>query len=160
MAMWKTKHHARLLPECVLLSCVSVFGIDNTLQRVSCSALGWNIIGPARRRNEGTTGDGGEDDGRARGPLGTSIEDGADVPLRAEPWHRTEFCSTTSVVPSSWPCSVPYYCEYQNSSPAWYIFIWYNTCNLFSVQGQSERGIQQPSSSHQSSRATSLMIFS
>jgi hypothetical protein len=45
--------------------------------------------------------------------------------------------STTSVVPSSWPYSVPYSCEYQNSSPAWYIFIWSHKCNLFSMQGQS-----------------------
>jgi hypothetical protein len=40
--------------------------------------------------------------------FGRSIEDGEDVPVHAKPWHRMGFCSTTSVVPSSWPCSVPY----------------------------------------------------
>jgi hypothetical protein len=68
----------------------------------------------------------------------------------------TGFCSTTSVVPYSWPCSVPYSCEYQNFSLAWYIFIWYNTCNLFYVQGQSTTSNnrhESPSpSSNQSSR--------
>jgi hypothetical protein len=64
-----------------------------------------NIIGPARRRDEGTIGDGGKDEGRvgggAGGSLGRSAEDGGDVPIHAEPWRRTGFCSTTSVVPSS-----------------------------------------------------------
>jgi hypothetical protein len=50
-------------------------------------------------------GDGGEDDrgagGGAGGPLGRSVEDGGDVLVHAEPWCRTWFCSTTSVVPSS-----------------------------------------------------------
>jgi hypothetical protein len=62
---------------------------------------------PSRRREEGTTGDGVEDDGgaggEAGGPLGRSTEDGRDVPVRAEPWRRTGFCSTTSVVPSNTP---------------------------------------------------------
>jgi hypothetical protein len=66
--------------------------------------LGWNIIGPARRREKGTYGDGGEDEGGAGG----SAEDGGDVLVHAEPWRRTGSCSTTSVVPSSWPCSLPY----------------------------------------------------
>ena len=102
--------------------------------------LGWNIIGPARRREERTNGDGGEDEGGARdaaaGSLVRSTEDGRDVPVHGEAWCRIGFCSTTSVVPSSRPFSVPYSCEYQNFSPAWYIFIWSHTCNLFSVQGQ------------------------
>jgi hypothetical protein len=60
-----------------------------------------NITGPARRRGEGTTGDGGEDDSGARGPLGRPAEDSGDVPVHVEPWYRTWFCSTTCVVPSS-----------------------------------------------------------
>jgi hypothetical protein len=63
--------------------------------------LAWNIIDLARRREEGTLGDGGKDDGGARGPLGRSVDDGGDVPIHAEPWRRTWFRSTTSVVPSS-----------------------------------------------------------
>jgi hypothetical protein len=51
------------------------------------------------------TGDGGKNDSGARGgaggPLGRSVEDGGDVPVHAEPWRCTWFCSTTSVVPSS-----------------------------------------------------------
>jgi hypothetical protein len=62
------------------------------------------------------SGDGGEDDGRAGGPPGRSIEDGGDVPVHAEPRHRTGFRSTTSIVPYSWPFSVPYSYEYQNSN--------------------------------------------
>jgi hypothetical protein len=57
------------------------------------------------------------------------------------------FCSfhcISSVVPSSRPCSVTYSCEYQNSSSSWYIFIWYNTCNLFPVQGQSRAASNNP----------------
>jgi hypothetical protein len=46
-------------------------------------------------------GDGGEDDGGAGGPLCRLVEDGRDVPVHVEPWRRTGFCSTTSVVPSS-----------------------------------------------------------
>jgi hypothetical protein len=101
------------------------------------TTLGWNITGPTRRRDEGTTENGGKDDGGvgggAGGPLGRSTKDGGDVLVHEEPWRHIGFCSTTSIVPSSWPCSVPYTCDYQNSSPAWYIFIWYNTCNLFSM---------------------------
>ena len=63
--------------------------------------LGWNIIGPARRREEGTTGYGGEDYSGAGGPVDRSTDDDKDVPVHAEPWRRTWFCSTTSVVPSS-----------------------------------------------------------
>jgi hypothetical protein len=63
------------------------------------------ITDPARRREEGTSGDGGEDDsgarGRAGGPFGRSAEDGGDVPVHVESWRRTCFRSTTSVVPSS-----------------------------------------------------------
>ena len=47
--------------------------------------MAWNIIDLARRREEGTLGDGGKDDGGARGPLGRSVEDGRDVPVHAEP---------------------------------------------------------------------------
>jgi hypothetical protein len=47
------------------------------------------------------TGDGGEDDSGAGGPLGRSAEDGGDVPVDAEPWRHTWFRSTTSVVHSS-----------------------------------------------------------
>jgi hypothetical protein len=50
-------------------------------------------------------GDGGEDEGRAGGgaggSLGGSAKDGEDVPVDVEPWRRTGFCSTTSVVPSN-----------------------------------------------------------
>jgi hypothetical protein len=46
-------------------------------------------------------GDGGEVDGGAGGPLGRSAEDGGDVLVHAEPWRRTEFCSTTFVIPSN-----------------------------------------------------------
>jgi hypothetical protein len=60
-----------------------------------------------------------------------------DVSVHANPWRHRVFCSTTSFVPSSWPYPVPYSCEYQHSSPAWYIFIWSHKSNLFSVQGQS-----------------------
>jgi hypothetical protein len=64
-------------------------------------------------------------------------EDGGDVLVHVEPWHRIRFCSSISIVPCNWPCSVPYSCEYQNSSTACHIFTWSHTCNLFSVQGQS-----------------------
>jgi hypothetical protein len=64
--------------------------------------LAWNITDPARNREEGTLGNGGED--------------GGDVPVHVEPWRRTGFRSTTFIVPYSWPCSVPYSYEYQNSS--------------------------------------------
>jgi hypothetical protein len=47
------------------------------------------------------TGDGGENDDRADGSLGRSAKDGKDVLVHAEPWRRTGFCSTTSVVPSN-----------------------------------------------------------
>jgi hypothetical protein len=119
--------------------------------------LRWNITGPDRIREEGTTGDEGKDDGGAGGPLGRLVEDGRDVPVHADPWRDTWFCSTTSVVPSSWTCLVPYSYEYQNFVPVWYIFIWYNKCNLFSVQGQSGTASNNPHgslspSSHQSSR--------
>jgi hypothetical protein len=33
------------------------------------------------------------------GPLGRSAEDGRDIPVHAEPWRRTWFCSTTFIVP-------------------------------------------------------------
>jgi hypothetical protein len=49
------------------------------------------------------TGDEGENDGKAGGPLGRSAEDDRDVTVHVEPWRRTWFCFTTSVVPSSWP---------------------------------------------------------
>jgi hypothetical protein len=64
-----------------------------------------NITDPARRREEGTSRDEGEDDGGAGGgaggPPGRSAEDGEDVPVHAEPWRRTGFRSTTSIVPCS-----------------------------------------------------------
>jgi hypothetical protein len=41
--------------------------------------LGWSITVPTRIREEGTYGDGGEDEGRAGGSLGGSAEDGIDV---------------------------------------------------------------------------------
>jgi hypothetical protein len=47
--------------------------------------LGQNIIDSTRRREEVTRGVGVEDDGRADGSIGRSIEDGRDVPLHAEP---------------------------------------------------------------------------
>jgi hypothetical protein len=47
-----------------------------------------NITGPARRREEGTYGDGGEDEGRAGGEagnsLGRSVDDGGDVPVHID----------------------------------------------------------------------------
>jgi hypothetical protein len=49
--------------------------------------LAWNTTDPARNREEGTSGDGGED--------------GGDVPVHVEPWRRTGFHSTTSIVPYS-----------------------------------------------------------
>jgi hypothetical protein len=63
--------------------------------------LAWNITDPTRNREEGTSGDGGEDDGREGGPPGRSGEDGGDVPVHAEPWRRTGYRSTTSIVPYS-----------------------------------------------------------
>jgi hypothetical protein len=95
--------------------------------------LGWNIIYPARRREEGTYGDGGEDEGGASGSLRTSTKDGGDVLVHVEPWRHTVSCSTTSVVPYSWPCSIPYSYGYQNFSLAWYIFTWSHRCNLLFV---------------------------
>jgi hypothetical protein len=60
-------------------------------------------MGIGRTRDGGTDGDGGKDKGGAGGgagdSLGRSAEDGGDVPVHAEPWRRTGFCSTTSVVP-------------------------------------------------------------
>jgi hypothetical protein len=44
------------------------------------------------------SGDGGEDDGGVGGPPGRLAEDGKDVLVHAEPWRRTGFCSTTSIV--------------------------------------------------------------
>jgi hypothetical protein len=46
--------------------------------------LARNIIGPARRRKEETTGDGGEDDIGTGGSLGRSEEDGGDVLVHAD----------------------------------------------------------------------------
>jgi hypothetical protein len=57
------------------------------------------ITDPARRREEGTSRDGGEDDGGAGGLPGRSAEDGRDVPIHAEPWRHTGFRSDTSIVP-------------------------------------------------------------
>jgi hypothetical protein len=71
---------------------------------------------PARRREEGTPRDGGEDGGGAGSPPRRSAEDGGDVSIHAEPWRRTGFRSATSIVPYNGPCSVPYSCEYQNCS--------------------------------------------
>jgi hypothetical protein len=85
--------------------------------------LGWNITGPARRREEGTYGDGGKDDGRAGGSLGRSTEDGIDASVHTEPWRRIGSCSITSIVPSSRPYSVPYSYESQNFSHVWYIYL-------------------------------------
>jgi hypothetical protein len=65
--------------------------------------VGWNIAGTTRRE-EGTDGDGGEDEGRVGGSLGGSVEDGGDVPVHAEPWRRIGFYSSTFVVPFNWPC--------------------------------------------------------
>jgi hypothetical protein len=53
--------------------------------------LAWNITDPARNIEEETSGDGGEDDGRVRGPPGRLAEDGGDVPVHVEPWRRTGF---------------------------------------------------------------------
>jgi carbohydrate-binding DOMON domain-containing protein len=39
--------------------------------------------------------------GGAGGSPGRSSEDGRDVPVHAEPWRRTGFCSATSIVPCS-----------------------------------------------------------
>jgi hypothetical protein len=39
--------------------------------------------------------------GEAASSLGRSTKDGEDVLVLVEPWCRTGFCSTTSVVPSS-----------------------------------------------------------
>jgi hypothetical protein len=99
--------------------------------------IGWNIIGPTRKREEGTNGDGHEDEGGAGGSLGGSAKDDRDVPIHVELWRHIGLCSTTFVVPYSWLCLVPYSCHYQNSSLAWYIFIWSHTYNPFYVQGQS-----------------------
>jgi hypothetical protein len=63
--------------------------------------IGLEYYSSVRRREEGMTGDGGEDDSGAGGPLGRSAEDGGDVPVDAEPWRHTWFRSTTSVVHSS-----------------------------------------------------------
>ena len=67
--------------------------------------LAWNITELARRREEGTTGDGGEDDGGAGGGAGgspgRSAKDGGDVLVHAEPWRHTGFRSATSIVPCS-----------------------------------------------------------
>jgi hypothetical protein len=46
--------------------------------------LGRNIIDSTRRREEATCGVGVEDDGRADGSIGRSIEDDRDVPLHAK----------------------------------------------------------------------------
>jgi hypothetical protein len=40
-------------------------------------------------------------DGEAGGPPGRSAEDGGDVLVHVEPWRRTEFHSTTFIVPYS-----------------------------------------------------------
>jgi hypothetical protein len=58
-----------------------------------------NITDPARRREEGMSRDGGEDDGGAGGSPGRSAEDGGNVPIHAEPWRHTGFRSATSIVP-------------------------------------------------------------
>jgi hypothetical protein len=63
--------------------------------------LACNITDPTRRREEGTSRDGGEDDGGAGGSPGISSEDGGDVPVHAEPWRRTGLRSATSIVPCS-----------------------------------------------------------
>jgi hypothetical protein len=66
--------------------------------------LACNITDPTRRREEGTSRDGGEDDGGAGGAGGSpgrSSEDGGDVPVHAEPWRRTGLRSATSIVPCS-----------------------------------------------------------
>jgi hypothetical protein len=64
--------------------------------------LAGNITDPTRRREEGTSRDGGEDDGGAGGRAsGRSSEDGRDVPVHAEPWRHTGHRSATSIVPSS-----------------------------------------------------------
>jgi hypothetical protein len=66
--------------------------------------LACNITDPARRREEGTSRDGGEDYSGARGGAGgspgRSAEDGGDVRVHVEPWRRTGFRSATSIVPS------------------------------------------------------------
>ena len=86
---------------------------------LSTITLAWNIIDPTRRREEGTSRDRGEDDGRASGADGSpgrSAEDGGDVSIHAEPWRHTGFRSATSIVPYNGPCSIPYSYEYQNFS--------------------------------------------
>jgi hypothetical protein len=54
--------------------------------------LGVKYYNPARRREERTDGDGGEDEGGL-------AEDDRDVLVYIEPWRCTRFYSTTSVVP-------------------------------------------------------------
>jgi hypothetical protein len=67
--------------------------------------LACNITDPTRRREEGTSRDGGEDDSGARGGAGgspgRSSEDGGDVPVHVEPWRRTGLRFATSIVPCS-----------------------------------------------------------
>ena len=63
--------------------------------------LACNITDPTRTREEGTSRDGGEDDGGAGGSPSRSAEDGGDVPVHVEPWRRIGFSSATSIVPCS-----------------------------------------------------------
>jgi hypothetical protein len=107
--------------------------------------LGWNITVPARRREEGTYGDVGEDEGKAGGSLGESAEDGRDVLVHVEPWSRIGSCSTTSTVPSSWPYLVTYSCEYQKFSPEM-IYIIHQVSHMQSLLcAKSIDNIKQPS---------------
>jgi hypothetical protein len=54
--------------------------------------LGCKIAGPARRREEGTYEDGGENEGGTGGgvggSLGGSADDDGDVSVYIEPWRR------------------------------------------------------------------------
>jgi hypothetical protein len=68
---------------------------------VPCYSLSY-IASLCRLAEEGTYGDGGEDEGGAgggaSGSLSGSAEDGEDVSIHVKPWRLTGSCSTTSVV--------------------------------------------------------------
>jgi hypothetical protein len=123
---------------------------------LSTITLACNIIDPTRIREEGTLRDGGEDDGGAGGSLGRSSEDGGDIPVHAEPWCRTGFRSATSIVPAIDPTLFHTPMSIKIVVRCWYC-IWYNTCNLFSMQGQSRAASNNPHEAynptqHQSNR--------
>jgi hypothetical protein len=63
--------------------------------------LARNITDPIRRREEGTSRDGDEDNGGAGGSPGGSSEDGGDVPVHAEPLGTAQgFASPPPLFPA------------------------------------------------------------